>query len=93
MAQRPVVYILSCDNGQYYVGSTTNLDLRLQEHTSGNGGFYTKAHRPVKLVYTEEYDTIYEARLRERQLHKWSHAKKEALVKGDITKLKELSKK
>ncbi len=59
MAQRPVVYILSCDNGQYYVGSTTNLDLRL----------------------------------REIQLYKWSHAKKEALVKGDITKLKELSKK
>ena len=92
MEKRPVVYILSCDNGQYYVGSTTNLELRLQEHNSGEGGFFTKAHHPVKLVYTEEYDTIHEARLRERQLHKWSHAKKEALVKGDIALLKALSR-
>ena len=87
-----VVYILRCANGHFYVGSTTNLGLRLQEHNSGEGGFYTKVHRPVKLVYTEEYDTIHEARLRERQLHKWSKAKKEALINGDIKKLKELSR-
>ena len=93
MAQRNnVVYILRCANGQYYVGSTTNLELRLQEHRSGVGSGFTKAHLPIDLVYTEEYDTIHEARLRERQLHKWSQAKKEALIDGDIEKLKELSK-
>ena len=92
MAQRNVVYILRCANGQYYVGSTTNIELRLQEHHSGEGSDFTKAHLPIKLVYTEEYDTIHEARLRERQLHKWSHAKKEALITGDIDKLKGISK-
>lgn len=93
MAQRNVVYILRCANGQYYVGSTTNLELRLQEHRSGIGSGFTKAYLPIELVYTEEYDTIHEARLRERQLHKWSQAKKEALINGDIEKLKQLSKK
>ena len=87
-----VVYILLCNNDEYYVGSTTNLELRLEEHRSGVGSGFTKAHLPIDLVYTEEYDTIHEARLRERQLHKWSQAKKEALINGDIEKLKELSK-
>ena len=99
MAKRPalsmskgVVYILLCNNDEYYVGSTTNLELRIEEHRSGVGSGFTKAHLPIDLVYTEEYDTIHEARLRERQLHKWSQAKKEALINGDIEKLKELSK-
>ncbi len=29
-----VVYILLCANGEYYVGTTTNLAIRLKEHTS-----------------------------------------------------------
>ena len=92
MAKGNIVYILRCANGQYYVGSTTNIELRLQEHCSGVGSGFTKAHLPIELVYTEEFDTIHEARLRERQLHKWSQAKKEALINGEIEKLKELSK-
>lgn len=85
-------YILQCANGEYYVGSTENFEQRLQEHYSHRGGRYTKLNQPVKLVYKEEYPTYEEAFKRERQLHKWSHAKKEALINGDIDKLKELSK-
>ena len=105
------VYILQCANGQYYVGSTTNLVKRIGEHqladdgsTVGStssphgspqgykGAKFTKEHQPVELVYTEEYEDEHKARLRERQLHGWSRAKKEALIKGDFDKLKELSK-
>lgn len=99
MAKRPalsmskgVVYILLCNNDEYYVGSTTNLELRLEEHRSGVGSGFTKAHLPIDLVYTEEYPTIEEAYNRERQLHRWSKAKKEALICGDIERLKQLSK-
>ena len=93
MAQRGIVYILLCGNGEYYVGSTGNLDRRLHEHESGRGCNFTSAHLPVRLVYTEEYATIEEAYKRERQLHGWSRAKKEALICGDIELLKQLSKK
>ena len=48
---------------------------------------------PVKLVYTEEYEDEHQARMREQQLHGWTRAKKEALISGDIEKLKQLSKK
>ena len=44
-------------------------------------------------VYTEEYEKEHEARMREQQLHGWSRAKKEALIRGDIETLKQLSKK
>lgn len=43
-------YILLCDNGQFYVGSTDNLERRLQEHQKGIGANFTKAHLAVKLV-------------------------------------------
>jgi len=46
----------------------------------------------VSLVYTEEFQTFSEARRREAQIKQWSRSKKEALVSGDLDKLKELAK-
>ena len=96
------VYILQCANGQYYVGSTTNMIDRLKEHQIDDGstgsprGYkgakFTKAHLPVKLVYTEEFEDEHKGRMREQQLHGWSHAKKDALIRGDIEALKDLSR-
>lgn len=84
-------YILQCANGKYYVGSTTNLEARLNEHQAGLGGKYTSTHLPVKLVYFEEYSSIHLAFSRERQLHGWSRAKKEALIRGDYEALRPLA--
>lgn len=84
-------YILQCSNGKYYVGSTNDLDRRLKEHQAGLGSNYTRKHRPVKLVYYEEYQSVTEAFCREKQLHGWSRAKKEALIRGEFDKLPALS--
>ena len=84
-------YILQCANGKYYVGSTTNLEARLNEHQAGLGGKFTSTHLPVKLVYFEEYSSIHMAFSRERQLHGWSRAKKEALIREDYEALRPLS--
>ena len=81
-------YILECSGGSYYVGSTINLERRLAEHQRGEGAMFTKAHLPVKLVYYEKFQRIDEAFKREKQLQKWSHCKKEALISGDIDRLK-----
>ena len=86
------LYILRCADDSLYVGSTDDLETRLKRHKSGYAADYTKLHAPVELIYTEEYPTYKEAFNRERQLHKWSRAKKDALIAGDIEKLKELSK-
>lgn len=78
------VYILECANGQYYVGSTNDLDRRMQEHANGRGARFTKSHLPVKLVYQEEFDSTTAAFERERQLHKWSREKKKLLIQNKL---------
>ncbi|MFD2201086.1 GIY-YIG nuclease family protein [Shivajiella indica] len=40
-------YILLCCNGQYYVGSTKNLEKRINEHQMGFGSNFTKKHLPI----------------------------------------------
>ena len=86
------MYILLCANGQYYTGSTTDLDLRVEEHNNGEGANFTAKHLPVKLVYFEEFRFISEAFLREKQVQNWSRKKKEALINGNKKELRSLSK-
>lgn len=86
------VYILKCSDDSYYVGYTTNLECRLNQHNSAhNPGSYTSTRRPVSLFYQHEFDTIKEAKDAERQLKGWSRAKKEALAKGDFNLLHKLA--
>ena len=86
------MYILECADGSLYVGSTRNLQLRIEQHNLGEGSKHTAARRPVKLVYYECFERIDEAFAREKQVQGWSRAKKIALVKGDTDLLKRLSR-
>ena len=85
------MYILECFNEQYYTGSTKDLDKRLKEHELGIGANFTKKHHPCKLVYFEEFDKVEKAFHREKQIQKWSHSKKEALINQKIDQLHELA--
>jgi putative endonuclease len=87
------VYILECSDGSYYTGSTRYLSKRIEEHNCGNGANYTKKKLPVKLVYYETYDRIDDAFYREKQIQKWRHLKKKALIERRNKELKDLSKK
>jgi len=86
-------YILKCSNGSYYVGSTKDLNRRIEQHQSGEGANHTKKYLPVELIYYEEYTRIDDAFYREKQLQKWSRKKKEALMRGDKDLLSDLAKK
>lgn len=86
------MYILKCSDGSYYVGSTTNLELRLAQHQAGKGAKHTKKRLPVELVYYEEFARIDEAFYREKQVQKWRREKKEALIRGAFDELRHLSK-
>ncbi|MBO4533905.1 MAG: GIY-YIG nuclease family protein [Treponema sp.] len=87
------MYILKCKDKSYYVGSTDNLTLRVEEHNAGEGCSYTKERLPVQLVYYEECFNIKDAFNREQQVKGWGRKKKEALIKGDMNSLRLLSKK
>ena len=86
------MYILECSNGQYYVGSTHDLDVRIKQHQAGEGSIFTKKHIPVKLVYYEEFQRIDEAFAREHQVKGWNRQKKGALINNQQDLLPELSK-
>lgn len=63
------VYVLrSLKSGKRYVGSTSKpADVRLEEHHSGTN-YWTRMHRPFKIIRTEQYKNGTEARQRERFL-------------------------
>jgi len=86
------MYILECNDGTYYTGSTKDFKKRLHEHDNGKGANYTSCRLPVKLVYFEKFFRIDEAFYREKQVQKWSHAKKKALIDNDYADLHELAK-
>lgn len=87
------VYILLCGNGKYYTGSTVNLEIRIAQHQSGLGSNYTREHGVERLVYSEWFPNVSDAFKREKQIQKWSHSKKKALIEGDISGLVRQSKK
>lgn len=60
------VYIVRCNDGTLYTGITTDLKGRIASHNSGKAGAkYTRARRPVLLVYAEPAGTRSEAAKRE----------------------------
>lgn len=87
MSWKWYVYIIECMDNSYYTGMTWQIDTRWIQHLSGLGSKYTSKHPPKRLAYHEEYDSLEEARLRERQIKGWSRNKKERLIKGEWTKL------
>ena len=88
----PWIYILRCCDKSLYVGLTDDIEARVQNHNEGRGGSYTAQRRPVSLLYSEFLPHSSAARDRERQLKRWSSAKKEALISGNLPELKRLSK-
>jgi predicted GIY-YIG superfamily endonuclease len=84
------VYILRCIDGALYVGETNDIDQRLARHSDGRASRFTAQRRPVTVVYTERQPTRLAAVSRERQLKRWTRAKKEALIAGDLARLKQL---
>ena len=73
-------YILECADGTYYTGYTDDVKKREQVHNSGKGAKYTRSRLPVKVIYTEEYETKSEAMKREAAIKALSRKKKEEIV-------------
>lgn len=75
------VYMLRCSDGTFYLGSTKDLERRVREHNDSKlGARYTKARRPVELVYSEECESWSAALKREYALKKLKRAEKLFLI-------------
>jgi putative endonuclease len=75
------VYILASKSRVLYIGVTSNLGRRVEEHrTSMDDSAFTTRYRVRYLVYFEEYQTAAQAITRETQMKKYRRSKKLALI-------------
>lgn len=86
------VYMLRCRDGSFYVGSTTFLEARVDQHQTGVGAAYTRNRLPVELVWAHETDRVSEAFALEKQIQNWSRAKRIALIEGRFEDLPGLAR-
>jgi len=76
------VYILRCKDESFYTGITNGIQERIAKHNSGEGAKYTRARKPVRLVYQETCSDKSTARKRELEIKGWTREKKAKLVAG-----------
>lgn len=74
------VYILRCNDGSLYTGSTDDVQRRLAVHNSGKGAKYTRGRRPVELVYSEELENCSSALKREYAIKQLTRQEKMQLI-------------
>jgi putative endonuclease len=76
-------YILLCADGLYYTGHTDNLEFRIGQHQLGQIEGFTSSRLPVRLMWSQDFPTRFEALDAEMRIKKWSRAKKDALIRVD----------
>jgi len=86
-------YILRCADGSYYVGSTRDLGVRMEQHAAGLVSSYTSKRLPFELVWSAEFERIDDAYVLEKRIQGWSRRKREALIRGEFEALPDLSRK
>ncbi|PIS42375.1 MAG: endonuclease [Candidatus Kerfeldbacteria bacterium CG08_land_8_20_14_0_20_40_16] len=59
-----IVYIIQSENKRYYIGTTSDIQRRLKEHNEGLST-WTKRFKNWKLIYSEKFDKLSQARKRE----------------------------
>ena len=73
------VYILASDSGTLYVGVTNNVEGRVMQHKLGSVKGFTQKYKVKKLLYFEEFEDVYLAITREKEIKRWRREKKVAL--------------
>jgi putative endonuclease len=87
------VYILECFDETFYVGVTNDVGRRFIEHNKGlHETSYTYRRRPLKLVFCKKFTSPIKAINYEKQIKRWTKAKKLALINNDIDLLHDLAK-
>lgn len=75
--------MVKCKDASLYVGFTNDIEKRLYAHNHlKSGAKYTKGRRPVRLVHTERFKTLSEAKKREWAIKQLTRRDKFELIKN-----------
>lgn len=96
MSTEAYVYILAGnkpDAGRrpIYVGSTTDLANRIEQHKAGTGSRHTARYNIRKLVWFEQHESVTTALQREHRLKRWDRAWKDELIEAENPEWRDLS--
>lgn len=75
-------YVLLTENNTLYCGYTDDVEKRFELHKSGLGAKYTRANKPVKILYTACFDTKSEAMKEEYRIKHLSKEEKLSFIKN-----------
>ncbi len=79
------LYIVRCADNSLYTGITTDLQRRTTEHNSTKrGSKYTRARRPVELIYHEQFEDRSAVSIREAEIKKMTPVQKRQLIQSSI---------
>ncbi len=73
-------YLARCADSTLYAGTCIDLKEREAKHNAGKGAKYTRGRGPIKIIYSEEFKTLSEARKREAEVKKLSRSEKVQLI-------------
>lgn len=76
MKKKYYTYVLLTEHNTFYCGYTDDVEKRFEKHKCGKGAKYTRAFKPVKIVYVAEFDTKIEAMEEERKIKAMSREQK-----------------
>ena len=75
------VYILYCQNGNYYTGFTNDLQKRFQSHLNGTASKYTRSFKPLHIAQSWQITQSKAFAMKiEREIKKLSRAQKEKII-------------
>ena len=81
MEEKHYTYLLLTENNKLYCGYTNDLEKRFAAHVSGKASKFTRANKPIKMVYYISFDTKSEALREECRIKTLSRPQKEALIR------------
>ncbi len=80
MDKKYYTYILLTESNTFYCGYTDDVNKRFKKHQDGTAAKYTRAHKPIEIVYIEEFATKQEAMKEEHRIKKLKRQDKELLT-------------
>lgn len=85
------IYIMSNKyRTTFYIGVTSDLGVRIWQHTNNEGSAFVKKYRLFDLVYYESFERIIDAIDREKQLKRWHHPWKVNLIQSVNPEMRDL---
>jgi putative endonuclease len=82
MARIYYVYILASRSRTLYVGVTNDIARRVLQHRSGTASAFTRKYMVRRLVHVETTPSVRDAIAREKEIKRWTRAKKVGLIEA-----------